>query len=177
MISPRRFLSPALLALPLTAVVLAQAPQPPALNVRMGLWEVSSTIDLGGQMPGMDMSKMTPAQQAQMAAAMRGMMGAHTTTTKSCMTREKFNKQNFVAGEQSGMDCKQTFTKNTATVLEGNVSCTGTRSMTGTMHFDATSPTAFNGTMKSATSERGQTMTANVAMSGKWLGADCGDVQ
>ncbi len=43
-----RWLGTGLLLVPLTAVVAAQAP---ALNVRMGLWEITSTINLGGAMP------------------------------------------------------------------------------------------------------------------------------
>jgi hypothetical protein len=164
----------ALLSLSLTAVVAAQKP---ALNVKMGLWEITATTDIGGQMPGMDTSKMTPQQKAQMEAAMKGMMGAHPTVTKTCMTQEKFDKSDFMMTDQPGMTCKQTFSKNTSTALDGTVTCTGTRSMTGQMHIEASSPTSITSTMKSSTSEQGKTMTVNMNMTGKWLGAACGDVR
>jgi hypothetical protein len=168
-----RWFGTGLLSISLTAIVLAQAP---ALNVRMGLWEVTSAINVGGEMPGMDTSKMTPQQKAQMEAAMKGMMGAHQNVMKSCMTKEKFDQANFM-GDQAGDKCKQTLTKNTATVLEGTVACTGDHPMNGQMHLEATSPTSFTGTMKSNTTEQGKTMTVDMNMSGKWLGADCGDVK
>ncbi len=94
MISFRRPATSFVLALSLGAVVLGQQPAAPALDIRMGLWEVTNTIDFGGGIPGVDMSKMTPEQQARMGAAMRGMQ-PKPTTTKSCMTREAFDRQNF----------------------------------------------------------------------------------
>jgi hypothetical protein len=175
MISPRRPLAALLLACPLMAVVLAQTPQAPVLDVRMGLWEMTNTIDFGGQMPGMDTSKMTPQQQAQMAAAMRGMMTPRTNTVKSCITREDFDRKNFISEQDK--NCKQTFTKNTKTLLEGTIACTGERAMSGTLHIEAPTPTAFSGNMKSTSTERGRTMTMNLTMAGKWLAAQCGDVK
>jgi len=172
-----RSLTTACVSACLTAVVLAQAP---ALNVKMGLWEVSSTSEMGGQMPGVDTSKMTPEQKAQMDAAMAGamknMMAPHTTVQKTCMTKEKFDKGSFMT-DQPGMTCKQTYTTNTHTAMDANMVCTGERAMTGQAHFEAATPTAFKGTMKSTMTEQGKTMTVNVAMTGKWLGADCGDVK
>jgi Protein of unknown function (DUF3617) len=157
----------------LAAVAFAQAP---ALNVKMGLWEITSVTDIGGQMPGIDTSKMTPEQKQRMEAAMKGMMGPHSNVTKTCMTKEKFNKSNFMTGGDGDQTCKQTLSTNTPTTLDANVVCTGERAMSGQMHVEALSPTSFKGTMKSANSERGKTMTLLMNMTGKWLAADCGDV-
>src|SRR5438876_2644021 len=52
-----RSLATALLCASLTAVLLAQAP---ALNVKMGLWEITTTAKVGGQPPAIDTGKMTP---------------------------------------------------------------------------------------------------------------------
>jgi hypothetical protein len=49
--------------------------------------------------------------------------------------------------------------------------------MTGQMHIEALSPTSIKGTIKSSGAEQGATMTATINMTGKWLGADCGDVK
>lgn len=157
----------------IAAVGLAQAP---ALDVRMGLWEVSSTTDVGGQGLQVDTSKMTPEQRAQMEQAMKGMMGAHTNVTKSCMTREKFEKQAFMNDER-GRACKQTIVTNTRSAMESTITCTGEHPMNAQMHIDAPSPTAIKGTIKSTTTMRGGTMNVNMTLTGKWLGADCGDVK
>jgi Protein of unknown function (DUF3617) len=163
----------ALLSLAFTAALFAQRP---ALTIRMGLWEVTSTTDLGGQMPGMDMSKMTPEQQAMMAAAMKGMMG-QPHVTKSCLTQEKFDKSDFMMEDEPGMTCTHTIIKNTAAALDMNVACTGTRNMTGDIHIEALSPTSVKATMKTSTTEAGRTMNVNAVMTGKWLDTACGSVK
>jgi len=167
-----RWLGTGLILVPLTAAVAAQAP---ALDVKMGLWEITSTINVGGAMPVPDTSGMTPEQKQRMESAMRGVMG-QPTVTKTCMTREKFNDSNFMSSGSDGT-CKQVLTTNTATALDGTVTCTGDRAMTGEMHVRASSPTAFAGTMKMNAAAAGRPMAVDVKMQGKWLGADCGDVK
>jgi len=166
----RRPLATALLSVCLSALVVAQTPRVPALDVRMGLWEMTSTADVGGQTTGVDTSKMTPQQQAQIAGAMRGMMAPQTTTTTTCLTRAVFNRKNFMT--HTDPTCRQTLTKNTKTRLEGRITCGG-NTMRGTMHFDAPTPTEFSGAIKSTSTERGRTTTTNITMAGKWLAAEC----
>jgi hypothetical protein len=156
------------------AVVLAQAP---ALDVKMGLWEMTTASNVGGQMPAIDTSKMTPEQRGRAEAAMQGMMGAHTNVAKTCMTREKFDRSSFMAPDEPGSTCKQTITTNTRSTLEGTLSCTGERPRTGQMHIDAVSSTNFKGTFKMSETNQGKTMNVNLTMTGKWLGADCGTVK
>ena len=158
----------------LAAVVVALAP---ALDIRMGLWEITSTTEIGGQMPAVDTSKMTPEQKAKVEAAIKGMLGTRSDVVKTCMTKEKLDKSVLMMENQPGVTCKQTLTTNTRTSLDATITCAGERSMTGQMHVDAPSPTSIKGNIKSSSSEQGRTMTVNVAMTGKWLGADCGDVK
>ncbi len=167
-----RWLGTGLILVALTAALAAQAP---ALNVKMGLWEITSTMNMGGAMPVPDTSNMTPEQKQRMESAMRGAMG-QPMVTRTCMTREKFNDSNFMS---SGSDntCKQVLTTNTATTLDGTVTCTGDRAMSGEMHVQAPSPTAFTGTMKVNAAAGGRAMVVDMKMQGKWLGADCGDVK
>jgi hypothetical protein len=154
----------------LSAVALAQAP---VLDVKMGLWEITSTTTAGGEIPTVDTSKMTPEQKARMEAVMKAMMGVHTA--KTCITREKFNKSNFMTNDQS--TCKQTVGTNTRASLDATLVCTGEHARTEQMHVDALSSTSVEASIKVAGTERGQTMTASVTMTGKWLGADCGNVK
>jgi hypothetical protein len=150
------------------SVVLAQTP---VLDVRMGLWEMTNTTNIGGQMPGMDMSKMTPEQRAQMEAAMKNMMGAHTTVTKTCVTKEKFDKGNFMSSDEK---CKATITTNTQSVLEMKQSCPNEQSQ---MRLEALSPTSVKATFTGSGTDQGKTMTVSGTIVGKWLGANCGDVK
>ena len=80
-----------LIALSLGAFLVAQTPIRPMLDLRMGLWEVTSTTDMGG-VPGVDMSKMTPQRQAQIAATMKGAL-AKPTVVKSCMTHHDLHRR------------------------------------------------------------------------------------
>jgi hypothetical protein len=163
----------AVLSLPLSVVLLAQAP---VLDIKMGLWELTTTANVGGRMPTVDTSKMTPEQKARAEAAMKSMSGPHTRVAKTCMTREKFNRSNFLTNQEPGT-CKQTVSTNTRTALDANVVCTGERAMSGQFHMDAPSPTSFKGTMKSSSTQEGKTMTVDMTMAGKWLSAECGAVK
>jgi uncharacterized protein DUF3617 len=164
----------ACLSMSLAAVLVAQAP---ALDVKMGLWEMTMNSQVGGQMPAIDTSKMTPEQKAKMEEMMKSMMGAHTTVTKTCMTREKFEKSPFMTENQPGQTCKQNISTNTRSTLEATVTCTGEHAMDGQVHFEALSSTSVKGVLKMAAIERGRTMNFDSTLTAKWLGADCGSVK
>jgi Protein of unknown function (DUF3617) len=157
------------------AVVLAQKP---ALNIKMGLWELTTNSQVGGQMPGIDTSNMTPEQKAKLEAMMKStVMGAHTNVIKSCITQEKFDKANFMMTDQDASTCKQTVSTNTSTSLDAAVTCTGERGRTGQVHIEALSSTTFTGAVKFTMTQNGRAMTVDGTMAGKWLAADCGAVK
>jgi Protein of unknown function (DUF3617) len=153
--------------------LLAQAPQ---LNVRTGLWEITTVMKMGGDMPKIDFSQMPAAQRAQMEAVMKAMMNERTETSKSCVTAEDLKDGSFMTGDDD-LKCQQAITVNTRTALESTVTCTGERTMTGKLRVDAPAPTTMNAKMNATTTEDGQTMTIDLAMTGKWLAADCGEVK
>jgi hypothetical protein len=175
MIPLRRLLTTVLLVGSLAAAVLGQAPRRPLLDVRMGLWEITSTVNVDGRMPGVDTSRMTPQQRAEMAAAMRGTETPQTTSVTSCITREDFDRKNFVITEDR--NCRQTITKNTKTRLDETIRCSGDRAANGTLHIEAQTPTAYTGTVKTTAIEQGRKTTTTVTMAGRWLAASCGDVK
>ncbi len=172
-----RFVRPlgsALVAFSLTVIGVAQTPPRPLLNVRMGLWEVTSTTKMSG-MPSVDTSKMPPQQQAQIAAMMSA-LAAKPTVTKSCMTKERFVTES-PAVERPGTSCQHTIQTNTATLLENTMTCTGARPSKAVSRTEAQSQTAFTATVTSTSASQGREMSVTIDMTGKWLGADCGDVK
>ncbi len=169
-----RTIGSALLALSTAALLVAQTPVRPLLNVRMGLWEVTSTTNIGG-LPGVDTSKMSAQQQAQIAKAMAGAVGK-PTVTKSCMTRDKFVTERAPL-EQPGTTCQQTIQTNTAMVLENTMICTGERPSKAVSRTEALSPTEFAASVTSSSTAQGRELTVTLKMTGKWLGADCGTVK
>jgi hypothetical protein len=154
----------------LPASLLAQTP---ALDLKVGLWDMTTATDLAGQMPAMDTSKMPPAQRAQIEAAMKGLLGPKTTTDKSCVRKEDFSLSKLMKDDDPDMKCKRTITTNTRTTLEATIVCTGDSPMTGQMRVDAVSPTSMNATMKMSGARQGRPMAINITTTGKWLGADC----
>jgi hypothetical protein len=160
-----------------TVLVIPAAAQAPQLDVRLGLWEVTTVTNLGGAPPAMDTSKMTPEQQARMNDAMKQMMGEHRNTENSCITQDDLNKANFMPAEADAQNCRQTVTLNTKTALESSFTCTGGQPMTGKMHIEAPTPTAMNATMDMSAGQSGRAMTMTIKMTGKWLKAECGDVK
>ena len=59
----------------------------------LGLWEITQSAGVGG-MPGVDTSKMTPEQLAQIQAMMSA-AGSAARPTKTCLTKEKLEKETY----------------------------------------------------------------------------------
>jgi hypothetical protein len=171
----RRAISTVLLSASVVAAGLAQGS--PALDIKFGLWELA--IDMGasgGMPPGVDVSKMTPEQQAMMAQAMRGrgMAPGGGMAIKMCMTKEKLaNGQ--VRQSRPGQECKDKVNKSTSTTLDITETCTSNSQppvvTTSDLHVEAISPTSVKMTAKASD----QPMIVN--MTGKWLAAECGDIK
>ncbi len=163
-----------LCSLGLGALLAAQAPN---LDVKMGLWEVTTVSSSAGT-PQIDTSKMTPEQAARVQAAMRGRAAGQPQAhvTKTCMTKEKFAKGAFASNDNP--NCTQKITANTRSSMDATVVCTGEQPSTSTFHFEASSPTAFTATVKmNMSGGRADGMKVDVALSGKYIGADCGTIK
>jgi hypothetical protein len=167
---PRPFRSFVPVALALGAVVVLGAQTP--LNVKPGLWEMTVNVDMpGGVPPGVDTSKMTPQQKAQMDAIMkgRGLGAGKPTVTQSCVTKEDL-AQNRMQQDPPNSSCTTKVTKSTATMTDMIQTCTGAAEGTREMHVEAPSPTSMKMVAKS-TAGRGAGMT--LTMTGKWLSDKC----
>ena len=108
------------------SMAAALAAQVPALDVKYGLWEMTSVSSVSGQLP-IDTSNMTPEQKAKIDEAMKATMGAHNDVSKSCVTKEKFEKSLFMMGDQPGMKCSRKSPPTPKFRLDAMVSCTGHR--------------------------------------------------
>src|SRR5436190_422367 len=121
----RRAISTVLLSGSLVAAGFAQGS--PLLNVKLGLWELAIDAASGGGVPpGIDLSKLTPEQQAMMAQAMRGRgvtMGPGGVAVKTCLTKEGLANGQIKANRQ-GQDCKDKVNKSSATTLDITETCT-----------------------------------------------------
>jgi hypothetical protein len=147
----------------------------PSLDVKTGLWEVTftSSIDLGGTLP-VDTSKMPPAQKAQIEQTMKAMSKPRTDVQKKCMTKEEMAKTFLEQGDDT---CTDKVTSNTATLFDMTRTCAGDRPSTTQVHLEASTPEKVNGNANVATALAGGQQKMAVALSAKWLAAECGSVK
>src|SRR6195256_976644 len=148
----------------------------PSLDVKTGLWEITSTGATTGAppIPPEALAQMTPEQRAKMESAMQAAISRNNQphVSKSCITQKQLEKApNFA--EQHDKSCKQTVVSRTASVIETRVECTGPQKMSGTFRFQAVSREAIHGDVSMVMSDGNKTMTSKHAIQGKWLGADC----
>ena len=147
-----------------------------ALNVKLGLWEVTSTIQHSGT-PPVDISRVPPAQRAQVEAMMKSQMAQATapTTRKQCVTKEDIDRA--FMNEHRDESCTRTIVQSTSTVLALRMTCTGATKMNGDVRFDAITPEAVKGVMKFDMEGEGHTMTVNSTVAAKWISSSCAGVK
>lgn len=148
------------------------------LNVKVGLWEVTTTGQTSGA-PPIDTSNMTPERRAQAEAMMKSMMGnaAKPHTVKTCITREKLEKDPFQEREEE-QSCKRSYLTRTTSVMAFKEECTNPAGKTTAEgRFEAVNPETVKGTVKVTIDRMGKAMTMNNELSGKFVSASCGDVK
>jgi hypothetical protein len=171
----------------LAAALVAFATTAGAQALKPGLWEVTHKMNSGNsqmdqQMAQMQkqMAAMPPAQRKQMeemmakqgtqmpGAAPRGGM-----SMKMCMTKEMAERSEIPA--QQG-DCKTTQQSRSGNTMKMAFTCTNPPS-SGEGQYTFTSPEAYSMKMVVTTTVQGKPQKMNMEGSGKWLGADCGNVK
>lgn len=153
------------------ASLAASAGEP--LNVKLGLWEMSTTAATSGSMiPPALLAQMSAEQRARIEAAMkqRAAGGSHTTSNKTCVTKEDLNRGKFEAGKgEDPKNCQYRVVTQTATRMESHFQCTGDAARSGEMKFEALSPEQIKGAIQVATPDGKMTME----FSGHWLATSC----
>lgn len=160
------------------AAVLWGADKYQPLNVKLGLWETTSTITTKGQVPVSDemLSRLTPEQRARVEERMKAQAGDRTTTHtyKSCLTKEKLERG---SGFSDRKDCKETLLTSTSSRVEVKVACEGEgMSSSGTVRIDALSPESTKGSGRMSMTAGPRNMTVDTTLTSKWLGPSCGQV-
>lgn len=166
----RRSAALGLLALSLASLA-ASAAEP--LNVKPGLWEMSTTAATSGSMiPPALLAQMSAEQRARIEAAMkqRAAGGSRTTSSKTCITKEDLLRGSINADkDEDQKNCQYRVVTQTATRMETHFHCAGEGARDGEMKMEAVSPEQLKGAIQVATSEGKVT----VQMAGRWLGSSC----
>lgn len=145
------------------------------LDVKPGLWEVTTTTAMSG-MPPMDYSGMPPEQRARIEAAMKARQGqgARAHVRKSCVTKEKLEREPFQ--EKDRGSCTNTVISSTKTIWQAKIRCTKPKSE-GEFKMEALSRERIKGSVQMNASDDQHAMTVQVSIAGKWLGSACGNVK
>jgi hypothetical protein len=157
-----------------SVVLLAQASR-----LKPGLWEASAVMNMGdvASMIAEDkLAKMTPEQRAQIQAMMK-QAASNPTASKICYTKEQLDKGLDYNLERAGT-CKSKTISSTGFKQVSEISCDNGKTQTnGTVTMEAVDPEHYSGLIQMKTLANGQSRDMTIKISGKWLGADCGDVK
>jgi hypothetical protein len=159
-----------------TAVQAAEYTKP---NIKPGLWEVSVSPRMSGEMPIPEdqLAKLTPEQRAGIEAAMKNAT-AKPHVYKECMTPEKIAKGFEMDRGADSASCKRSVISSTTSELTLHDECNDTKRKSSTdVHFEIKGGTQMNGKVHIVVTQSGKSMTVDSTLTGKWLSASCGSVK
>jgi hypothetical protein len=160
-----------------TLVFATVAARGQTVPLKPGLWQVQLVRETDGQ-KAPDMSErlknMPPERRAQVEAMMkqRG-FDPSGNVMKVCQTRETLDSKNFV---DSVADCKTTYSSRTASAWKSHTTCSQSH-LESDAEITFTSPESYTTKITSVRQSGGQTSTSHITQTGKWISADCGDIQ
>jgi hypothetical protein len=170
----------ALLLAGAAVVFAAEKVQP--LNVKLGLWEMTTVVNTAGMPPLSPeaMARMTPEQRAQTEERLKsrpnGKPNARSTMKRDCVTKEKLERAaGFVENRRN---CKRTIVASTDTRLAMQIECLEERGRTkGTFQLEAPNPETVAGRLHMTTTGSDRKMEIDSNFKGKWIAESCGDAK
>ena len=144
------------------------------LNIKTGLWEISSTTQMSGtpQLPKEVTAKMSPQQRAQLEADLKSASkGGQKNVDRSCITQKDVENPFHGASE----NCKQSIVSTTRTSQEVRLTCNGEPKGTGLIRINTPTPETMNGVMDIKMGDGAEALNLKANLTGRWLGADCGE--
>ena len=150
-------------------------------DIKPGLWDIATTIQMSGLPPIPNLDKMTPEQRARIEGAMKNMAGGQTNTTKSCVTKEGIEKAIAQASSRDNNQCKPKLVSLTSSKVQLHIECAqekGEMKSNGDMTIERRDAEHFTGTgaIKS-TGANGRAMDMKWSMNGTFVSSDCGTVK
>jgi hypothetical protein len=153
-----------------------------AQTLKPGLWETTHQMSSSsGEMEKAqaEMANMPPEHRKMMEKMMaehgmkKGPGGPGGMSVRTCMTKEMVERNDVPA--QQG-DCKTTSQQRSGNTIKMAFTCTNPPS-SGEGQYTIVSPEAYTMKMVVKSAPQGKPETMNMALSGKWLAADCGSVK
>jgi hypothetical protein len=162
------------------ALTVVAADKAVPLDVKLGLWQMTYTLDANGSsaalgIPPELLAKMTPEQRARTEAKLRARaaQGPILDTKRYCLTQERLDQAQFSRDESKA--CQRTMTASTAKLQQFHEECDeGGTKRVADARFEALDGKTMKGTVQVKAAGKA-TLTSNTEIAGKWIGTDCGD--
>ena len=168
------------------ATVLAHAQ-----TIKPGLWEIITQMQDGsGELSAAmaeaqkQMANMPPEQRKMMQDMMAkqgiqlGTSGSNGMSIKMCMTQEMVDRNEVTSrqGDHHQSDCTHTNSPRSGNSMKFSFVCAKPPS-SGEGQVTFTSAEAYSMKMTTTSMARGKSEKMDMQTSGRWLGADCGNVK
>jgi hypothetical protein len=171
------------LSLAAFAFSLALMPAAQAQRIAPGLWEQAATVKMaGGQMEAAlaeaqkELAQLPPEQrkmaQDMMARQGMGAGGASQTTTRICITKAQAERDELARPEDG---CRNDSIQRSGNTVRVKFSC-GARG-NGEAVYTLASEKSYRGRTLFNAMVDGRPERMDMALSGKWISADCGSVK
>ena len=146
------------------------------LNVKLGLWEMTSLMRFSGvpPLPKDVLDRMSPEQQAKMRSDLKAAAEEEPEpdVSSECITQEDLDRPFKSANAD---DCTQTIVRTTRTTQEIRLVCNGKVKGSGLFRITTPTPETMTGVLDLKAGEGPDAFTIKGTIKGRWLGPDCGD--
>jgi hypothetical protein len=160
-----------------SASTLWAADQYQPLDVKTGLWEVTTITNLSGQIPIPPdvLEKLTPEQRARFQERMnaKAMQPSKPIVSRNCLTKEQLDKgYSFTENRKS---CTPTLVSSTKSKVEVRLECVENDvKIDAKVQFEAIDSENVRGQTQSVATGGDHTMNSSSTFAAKWLGSSCG---
>jgi hypothetical protein len=158
-----------------------------AQAIKPGLWQITTKMDgaagaqmMQGQAQMQEQMKNMPPDQRKMVEEMMAKQGMRPgagagggMNMQMCISKEMAERSEV---PMNNGDCKVTQQQRTGNTMKASFACTNPPS-TGTAQITFAGSDAYNSKVTVNTAVNGKPESMTVDSSGKWLGADCGNIK
>ena len=150
-----------------TAAVLLAAVPAFADHGKVGLWNVTSSVEL----------TMPPELAAQMKQSGVKTQTTQPVTVQMCMSKEEVQSNTPPHLDAGATGCVTKLISQTASAMRANVSCNGQLKGSGSIAVSYQGAEHYNGSYSFKGSSYGRQTSMTTTFKGDWVKADCGKVK
>ena len=136
---------------------------------KAGLWNVSTTMNMGGM-------QMPPEAMARMKEMGMKMPSAQTFSSQICMTQAEVDSDKPPPMGRNDSGCASHIVSQTGASVTAEMVCNGEMKGTGHMQIAYSSPEHYAGSYNFKGMMHGREINTTSSFKGDWMKADCGAV-